>query len=282
MPFPSLMPNRLTMEGMLEKSSRVLEQAAKMDRNGSLQVLFKQAKGIVLLSVVESGVLISGSIGSGIMMTKDENTGEWSLPCACGLTGTGYGFAMGAVKKDIIIFAFDDKSVSSFASKLGVKMNVGTSMTVGTYGVDAGANLSLSRSGTSGAAHVANHGLGGTVSICFSQGAYISASVSGGVIGTRDSVNHTFYGDSSISASKILFDGKDLRASIKKDSALNDVYKKLTLLARGEHNEVFSEPLAEVEAEIPNEATDFIDNLASTVTQQLENGSSNRVIHATN
>ena len=276
------MPNRLTMEGMLEKSNRVLEQAAKMDRNGSLQVLFKQAKGIVLLSVVESGVLVSGSIGSGIMMTRDEHTGEWSLPCACGLTGTGYGFAIGAVVKDIVMFAFDDKSVISFASKLGVKMNVGTSVTIGTYGVDAGANLSLSKSGTSGTANVANHGLGGTVSICFSKGAYASASVSGGVVGTRDSVNRAFYGDSSISASKILFGGKELKAGIQENSTLNAVYEKLSLLTRGVQNEVLSEPLAEVEAEIPNEATDFIDSLASNVTQQLENGSSKTVIHTAN
>ena len=276
------------MAGMIEKSNRVLDQAAKMDRNASLSLLFQRAKGIILISVVESAMVVSGSVGSGICMTKIQNDGDnnnstqWSLPCACGLTSTGWGFAMGAVVRDIIVFAFDDKSVQAMANKVGLKMNVGTSLTIGTYGVNAGANLSVSQSGAAGTANVAHYGTGGTVSIAFSKGAFVSAAVSGAIVGPRDHVNHHFYGDKKISAHDILFDkseaGADdeLRAFLRANKAeemktLEQVYTKLELLSKGANDAIVPEMLAETPSEeIPVEATNFIDKVAEEVVNQLD------------
>lgn len=69
------------MEGMIDQSNKVLDQAAKMDRKGALQVLFQRAKGVMMISVVESAIIVSGGAGTGICMVKDESTGKWSPPC---------------------------------------------------------------------------------------------------------------------------------------------------------------------------------------------------------
>lgn len=279
MPWNSYLPsNPLTMNGMIEKSSRVLDQAAKMDRNGSLSLLFQRAKGIVLISVVESAIGITGAIGSGICLAKDEKTGKWSPPCACGMAAQGYGFALGAVVKDIIIFAFDDKSVSSFASKVGLKMTAGTSVALGTYGISAGANLSMSRSGAEGSANVANHSVGGTVSIAFSKGAFVAAAVSGSVVGPRDHVNHVFYADNKITAQQILFEADkgllENNSHKKEIENLQEVYKKLDLLTTGATNRLVQEVAADPSlAEVPQEAPMYIDNLAAKVTKELDEAS---------
>lgn len=274
MPWNSFLPsNPLTMKGMLEKSNHVLEHAAKMDRNGSLSILFQQAKGIVLISVVESAIGITGAVGSGICMAKDEQTGLWSPPCACGMATQGYGIAVGAMVKDIIIFAFDDKSVQNFASKMGLKMNVGTSVTLGTYGINAGANLNVSRRGAEGSANISNYSIGGTVSIAFSKGAFAAAAASASVVGPRDYVNHNFYDNKQLSAQQILFEGTELLNSIehkKQDVELiQQLYQKLDLLTKGETNDI----VPEIELEnLPNEAPTYIDNIAAAVTKQLEEG----------
>lgn len=226
------MPTRLTMEGMIQKADHVLDYAAKTDQDGVLRTLFKQAKGVILISVVEGALMISGSAGVGIMMTKDDEE-IWSPPCACGMASTGWGFAMGAAIKDVIIFALDDTSVQAFTGKVGLKLGFGTSVTLGTIGTTARADVNLSTSGSaSGAIHVHNQGVGGTVSIAFSQGAYVSATVSGAVVGPRDAVNRAYYEEASLSAQDILFgDVEIVREKFTK--VLGGVYDKLDRLSDG-------------------------------------------------
>ncbi|CAB9511146.1 SH3 domain containing, Ysc84-like 1 (Saccharomyces cerevisiae) [Seminavis robusta] len=226
------------MDGMIEKADRVLDHMARTDTDGALTQLFQKAKGIIMISVVEGALVVSGSAGVGIMMTKEEKTDTWSPPCACGMASTSWGFSLGAVIKDVVIFALDERSVQAFTSKVGLKLGVGTSVTLGTMGTNAGANVNLSESGTSanmsGSMHVHHVGVGGTVSIAFCQGAYVSASISGAVVGPRDMENCSFYDDSTITAKDILFGDVEIPTE-KFTTTLGDVYDKLDMITDGEH-----------------------------------------------
>ena len=225
---------------MIQKADQVLDYAAKTDQDGVLRTLFQKAKGIILISVVEGALVVSGSAGVGIMMTKDDEE-IWSPPCACGMASTSWGFSMGAVIKDVIIFALDDKSVQAFTSKVGLKLGVGTSVILGTMGTNAGANVNLSTSGTSGTINVHNLGVGGTVSIAFCQGAYVSASISGAVVGPRDAVNRAFYEETAISAHDILFGDVEILPE-KFSPVLGDVYDKLDILSEGYSSVIAPKP----------------------------------------
>ena len=55
--------------------------------------------GIAFINVVEAGFVFSGNVGTGVVMARDEKTGKWSPPSAIGLTGIGWGFIMGYVKR---------------------------------------------------------------------------------------------------------------------------------------------------------------------------------------
>ena len=227
-----LFPNRLRMEGMVRKANRVLDHAAVSDRDGVLKELFRRAKGIVLISVIESAVLLSAAAGVGIMMAKNKETGEWSPPCACGMASASWGFSLGAVIKDVIIFAMDEKSVQSFTSQLGLKLGVATSITLGTLDLNVGANVKLSETGASGTLNAQSVSLGGTVSVAFCQGAYLSASLSGGVVAPNVIVNRKFYEDATLSAKDILFrDDLDVPHN-KFSSDLQAIYGKLELLSQ--------------------------------------------------
>lgn len=218
------------MEGMIQKADKVLDRATKTDRDGALRRLFEKSRGIILISVVEGALLVSGAAGVGIMMVKDPDE-TWSPPCACGMVSTSMGFAVGAVIKDVIIFALDEKSVRDFTTKVGLKLGVGTSVTLGTVGTNVGANVNLTPTGTSSSINVNNLGVGGTVSIAFSQGAYVSASISGAVVGPRDMVNQDFY-ESPVTANDILFGDVDIPKD-KFSPVLGDVYDKLDMLSEG-------------------------------------------------
>lgn len=174
--------------------------------------------------------------------------------------------------KDLLIFAFDETSVHSFTSKTGLKVNAGTSATLGTYGIDAGANLSVSSGGIGAGGGVANYKTGGTVTLAFNRGAYASASVSGAVVGPRDHVNHGFYGKKDLTAQDILFgeNNADLIPKDKEIPALEELYNKLDLFSKGAVKEVNPEAFEEAAEEIPSETVKMIETISNEVTKQLD------------
>ena len=98
------------MEGMIWNANHVLDSALDPKTNGIPRDLFKQCKGIVLLSVIEAGFCFSGNVGTGVVMARAED-GSWSPPSAVGLAGVGFGFMFGAETKDILILIMDSNTL---------------------------------------------------------------------------------------------------------------------------------------------------------------------------
>ena len=98
------------MEGMIWNANHVLDSALDPKTNGIPRDLFKQCKGIVLLSVIEAGFCFSGNVGTGVVMARADD-GSWSPPSAVGLAGVGFGFMFGAETKDILILIMDSNTL---------------------------------------------------------------------------------------------------------------------------------------------------------------------------
>ena len=75
-----------------------------------------ECAAIVIISIVEAGFVFSGSVGTGIMLVRLPNNG-WSLPCAVGMTGVGWGLLVGASVKDMLIFVFDHQMTRAAKSE---------------------------------------------------------------------------------------------------------------------------------------------------------------------
>jgi lipid-binding SYLF domain-containing protein len=183
--------------------------------------LFTASVAVVLISVVEVGFMISGSIGTGIIMKRNNADGKWSHPVACGLTGLGWGFLVGGSVKDLIVFIFDADTLHAMAyDKLGVKVGGQLEATIGTTGRSTNMDFTVSE-----------QGFGNTISYAFSKGAFIGISVEGAVIGARHKINQTFYKSPTVTPDEIFMGGLDLPANV--DTKLADVYTKLNLLSAG-------------------------------------------------
>ena len=98
------------MEGMIWNANHVLDSAIDPKTNGIPRDLFKQCKGVVLLSVIEAGFCFSGNVGTGVVMARADD-GSWSPPSAVGLAGVGFGFMFGAETKDILILIMDSNTL---------------------------------------------------------------------------------------------------------------------------------------------------------------------------
>ena len=184
--------------------------------NGIPKAFFETCVGVVLISVVEAGFIFSGT---GIILRKKED-GSWPPPSACGLTGLGWGFLIGASLKDLIVFVMDEGTLESMTANKGIKLGTQSEVTIGplgrTYQFDS--NLSLKN-------------FGPTLAVAFSKGAFLGLSVSGSVIGPRPVTNNTFYGR-DITTKEILY-GDNVILPQDKVTLIEEVHSKLTKLAQG-------------------------------------------------
>lgn len=226
-------PDRTTMPGMIWNANHVLDLALNPESNGVPKQLFeKDIKGVALMSTIEAGFIFSGNVGTGILLARDEN-GKWSAPSALGLGGVGWGFIVGASIKDIIVFIFDEGTVSAMAGDTGLKFGGQGELTGGPFGRTA--ELSLNASNT---------GLGATCSVAFTKGFFGGISLEGAVVGPRSAVNEQFYG-ASASPSQIVFEGV---VTVPDGTLIKEVYEKLDKLIEGATHEPSEAELEKVES----------------------------------
>jgi lipid-binding SYLF domain-containing protein len=161
--------------------------------------------------------MFSGSVGTGIFMKRNID-GSWSNPVACGMTGVGFGFVIGASVKDVIIFMADDASVQTFFSR-GVKLAAQTNVTVGV-GRETEAAFGASGSG-----------LSSVISICYTKGAFAGLSMEGAMVAPRKGANEAFYGPGNNDPAGII-EGTTL-FPMHKNTMMEEVKEKLGKLAMG-------------------------------------------------
>jgi hypothetical protein len=84
--------DRSAMEGLIAKADVILRCALDPDRMGLPKDLCEQCKGILILSVIEAGFIVTVNVGCGILLAK-RSDGTWSGPSAVEVTGIGTSFA---------------------------------------------------------------------------------------------------------------------------------------------------------------------------------------------
>ena len=115
------------MEGLLWNANYVLGHALRPGIQGIQTDLFRTCSGICILSCATVGLLISGSVGTGVFMRHIKQHDTWSSPVACGVASLAVGALAGAAVKDLFIFFMDDDSVEAFYKKgvrMGMKLNM--------------------------------------------------------------------------------------------------------------------------------------------------------------
>ena len=70
----------------------------------TLHGLVKKAKGVLVYPlIVEGGFIIGGSGGKGVLLVRDEKTGNFSAPAFYGMGGVSLGFLAGGAAAETIV-----------------------------------------------------------------------------------------------------------------------------------------------------------------------------------
>jgi SH3 domain-containing YSC84-like protein 1 len=148
----------------------------------SIPVAFLQkAHGIAVLSIIKAGFLVTGQIGTGLVVAKLPD-GSWSAPSAIGLFGLSGGFEIGGELIELMVILGSEGAVKVF-HKPQANIGAGLDLAVGPYGRSAEAAAAVSASG-----------LNANYSYSHSKGLFAGISLQGKIIAARGDLNRKFYG----------------------------------------------------------------------------------------
>ena len=194
---------------VLVDKARVTFESLMTDENQAwLKENLNQAKGLIIIpSLLKAGFVIGGSGGSGVLIVKDDKTGQWSQPAFYTLGSGTFGLQIGAEAAEVIMMVRTQKAVDALFTS-SFKLGGDTSVAVGPVGAGAKSNI-----------------VADILSFSRTKGAYAGVSLEGSVIKTKDKWNEAYYGkavspvDIIVKRSVSNPGSKALRASVAKVAA---------------------------------------------------------------
>ncbi len=132
---------------------------------------------LIYPQVIKGGFLIGGSGGTGVLLVRDEKTGDWSQPVFYTIGSMTIGLQIGGEVSEILMMVMSDKGIDSlFASSF--KLGGDASIVIGPVGSGAKQNV-----------------MADFIAFAKSKGAYAGLNLEGSVVAVRDSLNEAYYGN---------------------------------------------------------------------------------------
>ncbi len=164
-------------KGTVDKATATVKAFAADKDYPTLHGLVKKAKAVLVYPlIVEGGFIIGGSGGTGVLLVRDEKTGNFSAPAFYSMGGVSLGFLAGGAAAETMVVINTQKALDSLLSTK-VKLGGDASVAVGPKGAGASATFTED-----------------FVAYSKSKGAYANMSLNGQVIDVREGLNAAYYG----------------------------------------------------------------------------------------
>jgi lipid-binding SYLF domain-containing protein len=206
--IPATGDEPVKQQGLVDKARVTLESFMEDKNQSWLMENLNQAKALIIVpSLLKAGFVVGGSGGSGVLIVKDNKTGQWSEPAFYTLGSGTLGLQIGAESAEVIMMVRTQKALDKLFTS-SFKLGGDTSMAVGPVGVGAKSNV-----------------VADIVSFTRTKGAYAGISLEGSVIKTKDKWNEAYYGkavspvDIIVKRSVSNPGSKALRSSVAKAAA---------------------------------------------------------------
>ena len=180
-------------EAMVEKCGTVLGEMQEMPDGGIPEDLLRKCNAIAIFpTTISAGFGIGGRYGQGVIMVRDEKTGQWSPPAVFTLAGGSIGWQIGGQATDIVLLIMTRRSIHALLSGK-FKLGADASVAAGPFGRDAEAATDAQ--------------LGGILTYSRAKGLFIGLKLEGAVITQHWEGDKEIYGQ-SVSADEILVKNK--------------------------------------------------------------------------
>ncbi|OQS05939.1 hypothetical protein THRCLA_01978 [Thraustotheca clavata] len=157
--------------------------------------LVTNAKGIAFLTVLKAGFVVTGRVGTGLVIAKLPD-GSWSAPSAIATAGIGWGAQIGGGVTDFVIILNTRSAVDTFCAQGQINMGAELGVAAGPLGRVAAGAMEAGIALRPG-------GIAPCYSYSHSKGLFIGISIEGSIVVARPDVNREFYGK-SVTAAELL------------------------------------------------------------------------------
>ncbi|MBI4572760.1 MAG: lipid-binding SYLF domain-containing protein [candidate division NC10 bacterium] len=179
-PTPAWADDVMDATQLVERARHTVDNFAADPNMEGLRDLVKRAKGVFIAPQVLRGAFIFGaSGGSGVLLARDEKSGQWGGPTFHTMGEASFGLQIGGEASEIVLVAMTDRGVAALLSH-SIKLGADANIAVGPIGAGASAataNLSAD-----------------IISFSRSMGLYGGVSVQGAVVASREALNKAYYG----------------------------------------------------------------------------------------
>lgn len=166
---------------LVEKSRMTLESFLADSNMGWFRDHMKEAKGIFIVpQLLKAAFFFGGEGGSGVVLVKDDKTGEWSDPAFYTMGAGSFGFQFGAQASEVVLLVMSQRGVESLLSNT-FKLGGDVSVAVGPVGAGIEGSTAMNLSAD-------------LLSFARAKGLFGGISLEGAVIAIRDESNRHYYG----------------------------------------------------------------------------------------
>ena len=137
----------------------------------------KDAKAVLIVpSLLKAGLILGGSGGSGVLIARDEKTGDWSQPAFYTLGSVTFGLQVGGESAEVIMMVRTQKALDALFTS---QFKLGGDMSVAAGPVGTGASGAVTAD---------------IVSFAKSKGLFAGLNLEGSVVKVSEDSNRAYYG----------------------------------------------------------------------------------------
>jgi lipid-binding SYLF domain-containing protein len=182
------------LDSRLWEAAEVVEEFTSIPESSIPPSLLQKAKAIgIFPNQVKAGLFLAGQFGHGVVLTRDEKTGQWSAPAFFRMSGGSFGLQLGGQASDVVFVVTNERGVQGLLQN---KFTLGAdaSVAAGPVGRDAEARTDW-------------HLKANVLSYSRSKGLFAGLSLDGVMINQDRDANALYYGPGA-TAQDILMGGK--------------------------------------------------------------------------
>ena len=157
------------------------------------QQFIKDAYAVIFMRQYKGGFVVGIKGGNGIILAKNKETGEWSPPAFMAIAEGSFGLQIGGKVIDAILLVMNEEGLTLLL-KSPIKIGGEVSAAAGPVGREVGVGAGLPATGI--------------LIYSRTKGAFLGASIEGGLIMGENEANQIFYENSDITAREILLEGR--------------------------------------------------------------------------
>lgn len=179
--YPFQDAQAITDEQRLVENAQYTVESFMTDPNFTwFQGHVKEAKALLIVpQLLKGAFFLGGSGGSGLLLVRDEESGEWSQPAFYIIGSVSFGFQFGGQASEVVIMGRTKGGVEKLYTS-SFKLGGDASIAVGPYGagVEGATSANLNAD---------------FLSFSRAKGAFAGISLEGAIIKTNDDANRAYY-----------------------------------------------------------------------------------------